>query len=107
MNLRRKLIALGVVLIPTALVVWPILRVRHFERSSGEIRADDTRVVVLDRMGKPWKDERCGEYLGGSPSGCAEEFLYAHPYAPLVPEYWVVDFNQDRRVINSLHLISP
>jgi hypothetical protein len=58
-------------------------------------------------MGKPWKDESCGEYLGGNFSGCVEEFVYAHPYAPLVPEYWVVDFNSNHRVIDSQHLISP
>jgi hypothetical protein len=90
-----------------ALIIWPFLRVNRLEDSLSRVKDNDAKNVVLDRMGAPWKDEGCGQYLAGQPSGCAEEFIYAHPFAPYVPEYWVVDFNSDHRVINSVHLVSP
>jgi hypothetical protein len=73
-----------------------ILRVRP-----GEAKAD-----VLKQMGNPWKDEECG-FLGGSSKKCTEEFVYAHPYAPLLPEYWVISFDQNRRVIDHVYSTSP
>jgi hypothetical protein len=58
-------------------------------------------------MGAPWKDEKCGDYLGGQPAGCVVDFIYAHPYAPYAPQYWVIDFDSQQRVINKVHLVSP
>src|SRR5271154_6557497 len=108
--MKRGLIfaTLGSVLIAAVAIVWPIVRVRHLEKSSGEVRIGDTKNLVLKRMGVPWKDDDgCGKYLGGRPVGCVEEFIYAHPYAPYVPEYWVISFNSDGQTISNVHLISP
>jgi len=58
-------------------------------------------------MGDPWKDEKCGAYLGDKSPGCVDEFIYAHPYAPYAPEYWVIDFDSTGRVIGTVHLVSP
>lgn len=58
-------------------------------------------------MGTPWKDENCGVYLGGKPAGCIEEFIYAHPYAPYAPEYWVIGFNASHQVTSYAHMVSP
>jgi hypothetical protein len=58
-------------------------------------------------MGDPWKDEKCGAYLGGKPPGCVEEFIYENPYAPYAPEYWVIDFDSNSHVISNVHLVSP
>ena len=67
----------------------------------------DTKDLVLKRMGAPWKDEDCGKYLGGRPPGCVEEFIYAHPYAPFVPEYWDISFDSNKHTISNVHLVSP
>ena len=90
-----------------ALIVWPIVRVNRLENSFSRVKDNDAKSLVLERMGTPWKDQGCGQYFGGQPPGCAEESIYAHPFAPYVPEYWVVDFNSSNRVINSVHLVSP
>ena len=98
---------LGLGLIISALILWPVLRVRQIGSAFSGVKENDPKELVLKRMGKPWKDEECGQYLGGFPAGCAEEFVYAHPYAPFIPEYWVISFNSNHRVIRNVHLVSP
>jgi hypothetical protein len=48
-------------------------------------------------MGNPWKHKKCGTYLEGYPAGCAEEFVYAHPYA-LLPRSSLSQRRQTMRV---------
>jgi len=48
----------------------------------------------------------CGE-IGSAQKDCALEYVYSHPFAPYAPEYYVVSFSPDDRVIDSKHLISP
>ena len=98
---------LGLVLLIAALILWPVYRVRRLTNAFSRVKQNDARDPVLKHIGKPWKDEECGKYLGGVPTGCAEEFIYAHPYAPYVPEYWVIDFSSSHRVISKVQLISP
>jgi hypothetical protein len=103
----QKFTILGFALIVIGLIFWPVVRVHHLEDSFGGVQENETKDLVLKRMGTPWKDEACGKYIGGQPAGCAEELTYAHPYAPYVPEYWIIDLNSGHRVINHVHLISP
>jgi hypothetical protein len=98
---------LGLVFTVISLIAWPVIRVHHLEDSFSNVQENDTKDLVLKRMGNPWKDEECGKYIGGQPTGCTEELTYAHPYAPYVPEYWIIDLNSDHRVINHVRLISP
>jgi hypothetical protein len=98
---------LGLVLIFSALILWPVLRVRQLSKAFSGVKENDARELVLKRMGTPWKDEECGKYVGGYPAGCIEKFVYAHPYAPYAPEYWVIYFNSTHRVISDVHLVSP
>jgi hypothetical protein len=95
------------VLAVIVLFLWPVLRCRQLRSSFGRVEENDSKDLVLRKMGNPWKDEECGKYLAGETVSCVEEFTYAHPYAPYVPEYWVVDFNSSHQVINRVHLISP
>ena len=98
---------LGLVLIVSALILWPVLKVRQLGNAFSGVKENDPREFVLMRMGNPWKKEECGKYLGGYPAGCVEEFIYAHPYAPYFPEYWVIYFDSSHRVISVVHLVSP
>jgi hypothetical protein len=98
---------LGFVLIMVAAIAWPIIRVRQLEKSFSEVIIGDTKDLVLKRMGTPWKDEECGKYQGGITTGCVEEFVYAHPYAPYAPEYWDIEFDSNNQVISNIQLTSP
>jgi hypothetical protein len=108
--MKRNLIflALGFVLLVGAAILWPIIRVRQLEEAFGEVKIGDTKDLVLKRMGTPWKDGGCVEYLAGR--RCAEEFIYAHPYAPFAYDYWHIGFDSNNRTIlkvRKMHLASP
>ncbi len=38
---------------------------------------------------------------------CAVEYVYSHPFAPLVPEYYIVSFSPEDRVIEADEWDSP
>lgn len=99
--------AFGLSLLITTLILWPIYRVNRLQKQSAQIKQNASKEAVLKTMGVPWKDEPCGAYLGGISSGCVEEFIYAHPYAPYLPQYWVIQFNSNHNVITSYPLLSP
>jgi hypothetical protein len=90
-----------------ALIFGPILRVHFLERAFNKLKVDDSRESVLKTMGRPWRDDRCGDFLGGKSPGCVEEFVYANPFAPYVPEYWIVSFDMNRKAISFYYTTSP
>jgi hypothetical protein len=99
-------------LVAAALVLWAIADIarasripKHFE----QIAIGDSRDRVLELMGKPKTIEKCGEPFGGKTSnpGCKEDYLFASPFAPFVPEYWSVSLDDSGRVINKYHYVSP
>ena len=99
-------IAAVVVLTPVFLIVWPIDRDDYLDLQFARVHVRDDQAAVLQAMGRPWKRPACG-WLGGAPNGCSEEFIYADPYAPRLPTYWVVDFDKNQRVLSANKLMSP
>jgi hypothetical protein len=105
---RKGLAIVAIVLLVIGpLILWPVLRVKHLQHQFALVRVGDDEGTVLRTMGKPWKVTTCGEYSAGNPNECSEEFIYAHPYAPLASQYWVVDFDSGKRVLRSAELQSP
>jgi len=86
------------------------LSFRHFhvvERDFDEIQVGQTSESVIQLLGRPnYHSGACLQDLDSS-TDCASELVYSYPFAPLVPEYYVVDFASDNRVIAANHLISP
>ena len=107
--MTRGQASIGVVIgaLVCALILSPILRVRFLESAFKKVRVNDSRGSVLETMGRPWRDDGCGDFLGGKSPGCAEEFVYANPVAPYVPEYWIVSFDTSGRVIDRYYTTSP
>ena len=71
------------------------------QRSFPSIQIGDSRASVIGKMGRPnYYLGQCGViHVPGK--GCATEFVYSHPFAPLVPEYYIVSFSQDDKVIEA------
>jgi hypothetical protein len=58
-------------------------------------------------MGKPnYYSGKCG-VISIPSSDCVLEYVYSHPFAPIIPEYKVVSFSRDDRVIAAEELDSP
>jgi hypothetical protein len=106
MTQRSTVIAFGSFVVVLILTLWPVIRVHQLEADFRKVKLGDRRALVLKQMGKPWKDGQCGYLINSSPD-CVEELIYAHPYAPLLPAYWVVSLNRDNQVIGSYYTTSP
>ena len=84
-----------------------MVRIRRIESAIAKVRIGDEQQKVRELAGTPWRDEACGVLFAGHPIGCTKELVYAHPYAPYVPEYWIVYLDSGHHVLSHSHLISP
>jgi hypothetical protein len=107
--MRRRLgtVALGCCVVLVAAVVRNALQLSRLESGFDHLTVGDSRSVVVREMGRPWRTGRCGAFVVQSVDGCKEEYTYANPYAPLLPEYWSVSFSADGRVIAFVRSSSP
>ena len=87
-------------------LAWAILRDRQLYAHVDGIKAGATEQEVLHELGRPKRVEACGEFWGPFPKeeleGCKKEYVYASPFAPLLPQYYVVWFDANDRV-KSVH----
>jgi hypothetical protein len=99
---KTILAALAFVLLIAAGVIWGVKRDRALELDYGRIRIGMSESQVIEILGEPKRDEKCGDFLGPiageEAKGCAHEFLYASTFAPAVPQYFVVRFGENGRV---------
>ena len=108
---RRRVVAkaLGVV-VALLVVTRATLAFRRFatvERNFGTIHQQDSRELVIAKLGSPnYHMGACGA-ISTSPPACATEYVYSHPFAPLLPDYYVISFSADFRVIAADRLTSP
>jgi hypothetical protein len=71
------------------------------------VKPGTPRQQVLDILGSPnFHDGPCGKIIPAR-RGCATEFVYSHPLAPLIPDYYIVAFSKEGRVIDAEHHSSP
>jgi hypothetical protein len=86
---------------------WLSWRFHEVERNFHLITKGQSSGEVVDILGAPtYHAGECLQDLKIS-TDCAKEFVYGPFLAPLNPEYYVVDFSSNDRVINAEHLMSP
>ncbi len=109
MKRRRVAIAFGIV-VALLVVTRAALAFRRFtivERNFASIHQQDSREFVIAKLGSPnYHTGACGA-ISTSPPACATEYVYSHPFAPLLPDYYVISFSADYRVIAADRLTSP
>jgi hypothetical protein len=82
-------------------------RYARAERSLATVQIGDSRASVIGKMGRPnYHAGKCG-VIHVPDQTCAVEYVYSHPFAPLVPEYYIVSFSKDDRVIDANEWDSP
>jgi len=76
---------------------------RHFD----SVHAGDSAAAVIGKLGRPnYHSGACLQDLRLSQS-CSSEFVYGHPLAPMMAEYYVIDFSPQGGVIALNRLTSP
>ncbi len=99
-------------LLATALIVGVGgLKLSRLHRIKNEFQAatkGTTANEMSAQLGTPWRSGKCGSSLGDmQASGCEKEFVYAHPLAPIVPQYWAFFYDGDGRLIDKYEYDSP
>jgi hypothetical protein len=101
----------GVVLAAAIWLTWAILRDKQLEKCFDEITVGATEREFLQKLGRPKRVEKCGEFFGPLPkeelTNCSKEYFYASPFAPLLPEYFVFRFDVNNRLSSKDAYSSP
>jgi len=107
-NIRIAFIFGAVVLVAvTARTTISFARFSNVERKFASVQDGESRGSVITRLGKPnYYAGRCG-VIHFPEKGCATEYVYSHPFAPLIPEYYIVSFSSEDRVIGADQWDSP
>jgi len=106
----RRLAAItsfGIVLVVGSQIGTAYYRFAKIEREFKSVHAGQARSSVVELFGMPnYRMGRCGT-LSSPPPGCTMEYVYSDPLAPWVPDYYVVYFAADDRVLETAYLSSP
>ena len=92
---------LAVLVLLAALTFGTLIGARRTEKAFASLSTGDSRAQVEHVMGRPKQTSACTT-LPRPPEGCAQELLYAHPLAPVVPEYWTVRLNAAGNVLQTV-----
>lgn len=84
-----------------------VARQRRLEREFDKLTLGTPRREVLKAFGRPWKVEPCGAYFGVPQKDGCVEYLYRDPFAPLIPYYYAIEFDQSGCVKDKVPWSSP
>ena len=109
--LRRTRIILisvaGIVLLLAVRTVFAFVRYSQVERGFASVHLGESRAGVIAKIGRPnYYAGKCG-VIHFPGKDCSLEYVYSHPFAPIVPDYYIVSFSADHRVIEAGPFDSP
>jgi len=70
------------------------------------VQIGDPNETVRELLGEPSSDGTCGS-MSPAPSGCVNEYVYKYYYSIFQPEYEVVWFNGEGKVLGEQHIRRP
>ena len=101
------MIAVALLLGATAKLTIAFRAYSRVEQEFSSINPGDRLEMVNARLGKPnYHLGKCG-VIQPPAQTCALEYVYSHPFAPIIPDYYVVTFSNDHRVIEANRWSSP
>ena len=109
---RAGFLVVGCIVLAWAVwIAWAILRDKQLRKSFDEIETGATEQEVLQKLGQPKRVGKCGDFFGplrkDALKGCDREYFYPSPFAPLLPQYYVVSFDAKNRVEDKMAYSSP
>jgi hypothetical protein len=104
---RIILILAAIVLVLAVRTVFVFARYSRVERVFASIQVGESRAAVIKQIGKPnYHGGKCG-VIHVPDKNCSLEYVYSHPFAPIVPDYYIVSFSSDDHVIEADQWNSP
>jgi len=105
------LAGISLLLIVGARVSWRIHRAygrwHEVQSEFHSVEIGQSRLTVISKLGHPnYHAGPCGEMTKPLPA-CALEYIYGDPVSPLFPQYYIVSFSADDKVIKKTSVASP
>ena len=104
MVVRIFFIAVAAVLIAGG--TWAYHHDQRLERNGSLINIGDPNETVRELMGDPTREEQCGA-LTLAPQSCAQEYVYRFYFSIFRPQYQVVWFDKEGKVLGEQHVQRP
>jgi len=86
--------------------VWAYHHDLELGKKIFEVEIGDPNEAVRDLLGKPSSEGSCGA-LTVAPKACAAEYVYKYYYSIFQPQYEVVWFTAEGKVIGVQHVQTP
>jgi hypothetical protein len=86
--------------------VWAYHHDVELGKRVAEVEVGDPNEVVRELLGEPSSEGSCGK-LTVAPAACADEYVYRYYYSIFQPQYEVVWFNAEGKVIGEQHVQRP
>jgi hypothetical protein len=101
-----RLVFLSIAVGIGATFMWTYHHDARLENRVSLVTIGDPNEAVRDLLGEPTSEGSCGR-VSPSPSGCTDEYLYRYYFNLFQPQYEVLWFNAEGKVIGEQHVRRP
>jgi hypothetical protein len=84
-------------------IAWAYRHDAQLATNAREVEIGDPNETVRELLGEPSSEGSCGK-ISVAPSACADEYVYRYYYAIFQPQYEVVWFSAEGKVIGGQHV---
>lgn len=85
---------------------WAYHHDANLSQKAALVAVGDPNEAVRDLLGEPSRQGPCGS-MSPAPSGCTDEYVYRYYYDVFQPQYEVVWFSAEGKVIGWQHIRRP
>ncbi len=86
--------------------VWAYHHDQRLQQNAAMVNPGDPNEAVRELLGEPSSEGSCGT-LTVAPSACTDEYVYKYYYTIFQPQYEVVWFNAEGKVLGEQHVKHP
>lgn len=101
-----RMVFIGIALAIVAGFVWAYHHDQKLQQNVAMLNPGDPNEAVRELLGEPSSEGSCGS-VSPAPSSCTDEYVYKYYYTIFQPQYEVVWFNAEGKVIGGQHVRRP
>ena len=101
-----KSIIIAACVIAISAIAWGTYRNNRLRSGFALVEVGSSEAQVAQLLGRPFRIQPCGTSFGATVPHCTE-FVYRNSFAPIVPEYWAVRFDEGGKVLDRRIYTSP
>jgi hypothetical protein len=101
--MAARIVFVTIALLIAGSIAWAYRHDAALSAHAREIELGDPNEAVRELMGEPSSEGPCGR-VSVAPSACVNEYLYKYYYTIFQPQYEVVWFNAEGKVIGGQHV---